>query len=166
VIDLLRPGQEETHRVDATALALLADWQVAQWVQQAVARLPQDTLLDRVGMLAVLDTDLAALGPRQRQQVLAATALAAYRAQTTLPVVQSLLSDDAGQFGAVTDAHALCWIHDARHYKKLLPQGWEEQALLATCMALYWAFYAQLLRPPTRTSGPACRSPSCACAAR
>jgi hypothetical protein len=145
VIDLLRPGQEGTHRVDATARALLQEWQVAQWVQQAVALLPQDTLLDRAGMRAALDTQLAALGPRQRQQVREATALAAYRAQTTLPVVATLLSDDAGQFSAVTDTHALCWIHDARHYKKLLPQGWEEQALLATFMAMYWAFYAQLL---------------------
>lgn len=145
VIDLLRPGQEETYLVNETALAYLRHWQVAQWVQAAVAHLPCETILDRSSLCALLDTELAAAGPRQRTQVREATALAAYQAQRTLPVLQALLSDDAGQFGEVTAEHALCWVHDARHYKKLLPQTWEQQALLQVFLALYWAFYARLL---------------------
>ena len=48
-----------------------------------------------------------------------AGAIAFYRQQRFVPVVQTLVCDDAGQFKLLTDQLALCWIHDGRHYEKL-----------------------------------------------
>jgi hypothetical protein len=60
-------------------------------------------------------------------------------------VVKLLLSDDAPQFKRVTEELALCWVHDARYYKKLTPAVAHHRSLLKTFMDRYWAFYDQLL---------------------
>ncbi|WP_157487482.1 hypothetical protein [Desulfosarcina sp. BuS5] len=31
------------------------------------------------------------------------------------------MSDDAPQFKKLTEGHALCWIHEGRHYHRLSP---------------------------------------------
>jgi hypothetical protein len=41
---------------------------------------------------------------------------------------------------------ALCWIHDARHYKKLKPCISLHQQALADFRSLYWAYYTELLK--------------------
>lgn len=146
IIDVLRPGQEGTYWLDEVALDWLAQVGVSATARAAVAaHLPRDTLLDHARLRALLDERLPWLGPQRRGRVYEALAIAAYQHQTTLPVVQLLICDEAGQFIAVTVGRALCWVHDARHYKKLVPVSWEYQTLLATFMALYWTFYAALL---------------------
>ena len=85
------------------------------------------------------------LGPQQRQQVWDALAIAAYHAQTSVPIVRRLLSDDAAVYHLLTDEHALCWIHDARHYAKLTPVVATHRDLLTAFRTDYWAFYRQLL---------------------
>ncbi len=96
-------------------------------------------------MRDLLDTHLGHLGGQTRSRVYDALAIAAYHHQTAVPVVTLLVCDDAGQFEGVTRQRALCWVHDARHYKRLIPLTWEHQALWDAFRHLYWAFYAALL---------------------
>jgi Transposase IS66 family len=145
IINLLRPGQEGTHLVNETALAYLAGQRLAAYARAGVAHLPRDTLLRQADLRQLLDTRLPRLGPQQRQWVYEATALAAYQAQTAVPIVQTLLGDDAPQFDKVTAERAQCWVHDGRHYKKLVPSCWEYAALLSSFRRAYWAFYGELL---------------------
>lgn len=145
VIDLLRPGQEGTYLINARALNGLAQAGVSARVRAQVAQLPQDQEVDQATLDGWLATLQPALGPQQRQHVYEAAAQAAYAAQTTLPVVEALVCDDAGQFVGVTPERALCWVHDARHYKKLTPVVPENRARLEAFMSDYWAFYADLL---------------------
>ena len=53
--------------------------------------------------------------------MLDATAVAAYHAEVGFPVVKLLICGDAPQFTWLTEELALCWVHEARHYNKLLP---------------------------------------------
>ncbi len=62
-----------------------------------------------------------------------------------MPIVRWLLSDDATVYHAITDAHALCWVHDGRHYAKLSPVVPHHQALLADFRREYWAFYREVV---------------------
>lgn len=74
-----------------------------------------------------------------------ALALSYYVAQQDFPVVEWLLSDDAGEYTKVARAgHGLCWIHDARNYRKLIPRTEAHKELHAAALAQYWAFYAEL----------------------
>jgi Transposase IS66 family len=146
IVDLLRPGQEGTYRCDDLALDWLAQVGVSAGVRARVAaHLPRDTILDHAQLRALLEARLPDLGPQTRSRIYDALAIAAYQQQTTLPVVQVLVCDEAGQFRDVTVGRALCWVHDARHYNKLVPRSWEYQVLLQTFLAAYWAFYAALL---------------------
>ncbi len=56
-----------------------------------------------------------------------------------------LLSDDAPVYDHLTATHALCWVHDWRHYAKLAPRVPHHQAALAAFGERYWAFYRDLL---------------------
>jgi hypothetical protein len=93
----------------------------------------------------LLDAWLGHVGTQTRGRIFDALAIAAYHHQTEIPVVTTLLGDDAGQFDGVTDERAGCWVHDARHDKRLLPLTWEHQALWTIFRHRYWAFSAALV---------------------
>ena len=74
-----------------------------------------------------------------------AAAVAAYQAQQEFPVVELLLCDDADQFKRLTAELAGCWVHDGRHYKKLMPVVPRHREQLADFLGDYWDFYDGLL---------------------
>ena len=63
---------------------------------------------------------------------------------TDIPVVTTLLSDDAPQFRQIAYHHALCWIHDGRNYKKLRPIVPYFKEKLEAFLDRYWDFYGEL----------------------
>ena len=81
----------------------------------------------------------------ERKWLLDATAVAAYHADLEGPVVRLVVCDDAPQFTLVTEELALCWVHEGRHYKKLLPYIPCHQALVEDFIQRFWTYYDQLL---------------------
>jgi hypothetical protein len=79
-----------------------------------------------------------------KKRVLEACAIAAYHQRTDIPVVTTLLSDDAPQFKQIAYQHALCWIHDGRNYKKLRPIVPYYKGKLEGFLDKYWDFYGEL----------------------
>jgi hypothetical protein len=74
-------------------------------------------------------------------------ALGYYHVQEDFPVVDLLLSDDAPEYQKIARLlHALCWVHDARHYNKLSPRFDWHRRLLEDFKKQYWAFYDKLLK--------------------
>jgi hypothetical protein len=77
-----------------------------------------------------------------QQIILEASALTAYQ---QLPhAVEILLTDDAPQYNQIAH-HALCWVHDGRHYKKLMPMMDRNRELLEHFLEDYWSYYDKLL---------------------
>ena len=73
-------------------------------------------------------------------------ALAHYHSQEEFPVVQHLLTDDAPEYKKIAaEQQGLCWIHDNRHYKKLIPKIQVHHDILEQVQQEYWTFYGQLL---------------------
>jgi len=69
-----------------------------------------------------------------------------YYSQDKFPVVDFMLSDDAPEYNKLSLAlQGLCWIHDARYYKKLIPKLDCHRNMLKTVMKSYWDFYDLLL---------------------
>src|SRR6266705_910777 len=145
VLDVLTNHRPRRFLVNAEALNFLEACGLSTVRRQQLAQLPGDTLLDDVVIHALLDTHLPGLGPQQRKWILDATAVAAYHAERESPVVRLLVCDDAPQFAWVTDELALCWVHEGRHYKKLVPYGPHHRALLEDFVQRSWLYYAQLL---------------------
>ena len=138
-------GREPLFVLNEDAVAWLAETSVsARLVARLHQALPGERAMERSELEAALDAGGIRLNLQQRQQVYDALAVAAYHAQTEVPVVRQLLSDDAAVFHGITDRHALCWVHDGRHYAKLSPVIAEHQRVLAEFRADYWALYRQL----------------------
>ena len=55
-----------------------------------------------------------------------------------------IISDDAGQYIGVSSNHALCWIHEIRHYKKMSPFLTHHKSVLNTFLTELWTFYELL----------------------
>jgi hypothetical protein len=148
VLAVLQGGGPLRYRLDETAFSSLERAGVSQKLRRtlaalAAARAPTVEWED-AAFRTLIDSELEPLGPQQRQRVLEAAALAAYRAQAKIPVVATLVCDDAPQFGGVTEEVALCWVHDGRHYRKLEPYLPQHQELLAEFRKSYWEFYREL----------------------
>lgn len=139
-------GREPLYRLNDDALGWLAVTSIRPALQaRLLAALPweQDLSADELGRR--LSEAGLQLNSQQRQQVGDALAVAAYHAQCEQPRVGWLLSDDAAAYHDITDAHALCWVHDWRHYAKLSPVVGHHQKLLWDFRKGYWAFYRELV---------------------
>jgi hypothetical protein len=148
VLSVLQGGRPLRYRLDETAFSYLERAGVSQKLRRtlaarAAARAPT-VEWEEAAFRRLVDSELGPIGPQQRQRVLEAAALAAYRAQAAIPVVETLVCDDAPQFGGVTEAVSLCWVHDGRHYTKLAPYLPQHQELLAAFRKSYWEFYREL----------------------
>ena len=78
-----------------------------------------------------------------RRLVLETSALAYY--QQSGYYIKYLMSDDAPQFNKLAIHHALCWIHEGRHYKKLNPLSEVNRGILQTFCEKFWDYYGELL---------------------
>jgi len=79
-----------------------------------------------------------------RRVILEASAISGYRNHPQ--AIQLLLCDDAPQFKQITEELALCWIHEGRHYKKLIPIVNEHRQELDMFLGKFWDYYRELLR--------------------
>jgi hypothetical protein len=80
------------------------------------------------------------------RRIVESLALGYYHQQDDFPIVDWLLSDDAGEYQKIARfSQALCWIHDARFYNKLSPKLDFHRRVLEDFQSTYWQFYYQLL---------------------
>ncbi len=145
VIDVLTNHRPRRFLVNAEALGYVEASGLSAVRCRQLAQVAGEVIMDEAQMQALLETHLPGLGPQQRKWILDATAVAAYHADVEFPVVRLLVCDDAPQFTLVTEELALCWVHEGRHYKKLMPSIPYHQALLEAFVQRFWTYYAQLL---------------------
>jgi hypothetical protein len=71
-------------------------------------------------------------------------AIGAYHAGLMGVRSAALVCDDAPQFKGILEYLGLCWIHEGRHYKKLMPQNPQFQTCLDDFLDSFWKFYDRL----------------------
>lgn len=145
VIDVLTDLHPRVYLLLDQSYSWLEHSNVSTSVLDRLRTLPQGKVLAEAQFTALLDEHFADVNAQHRRLILEAAAITAYHLQQERPVVQLLLSDDAPQFKRITDELALCWVHDARYYKKLTPVVAHHRRLLKAFMDRYWTFYDQLL---------------------
>ena len=144
VIHLLQGDPEPDFLLNEQTPALLEQFKTPLWARVRVAAWPQNQVLTRPQMDELVEQDVTSLNDQQQARILEAAALTAYHTQTTVPIVTTLLSDDAPQFHYVTLHQMLCWVHEGRHYKKLTPFVDYHRQQLADFTKQFWHFYRQL----------------------
>jgi hypothetical protein len=145
VLDVLCNGHKRLYRMNKEALGYLGgiSWSKAAWSKIESWKSEQDW--EETEFIAQLEEALPGLSEQQRKMIIDAAAVAAYHAYKDYPVVQALVCDGAPQFNGLGKEMMLCWGHDGRHYKKLMPViAWHCQ-LLDDFLKQYWGYYHQLL---------------------
>jgi Transposase IS66 family len=146
LLRVLMGGTDPAFRLNELALNLLKQLGVAhKWCEKLTQLLPgeQDWHEDKLDQW--LDEHLPKLGAKKRKLIKDGLAIAAYRTQTACPVVELLVCDDAPQCNWLTAQLALCWIHEYRHYKKLIPHLPYHRTILDSFKESFWKLYRQLL---------------------
>ena len=114
----------------------------AKW-QDKLVPFNRDTAYSEREIDGILD-ELGGLGKQARHNIKGGLALSGYHAQTRWPRPQILVADDAKEFKLVA-AVGLCWIHEGRHYTRLLPQVAHLREIYQAFMTQFWAYYRKLV---------------------
>jgi transposase IS66 family protein len=145
VLTLLRGGEPLTYLWNAVAEAHLDRLNLSATARGRLSMVPREQELSEAELTTLLTPVSPWVGRQQRAWFREALALAAYQAQTDWPVVHTLLCDDAAQYRQVTEELALCWVHEGRHYAKLIAHLPRHRQLLETFQDDFWNFYRDLL---------------------
>lgn len=145
VLDVLRNHRPRRFLINEEALGNVAALGLSGVRQEQLAQMPHGVMMGAEVMQHLLETDLPGLGPQQRKWILDATAVAAYHAELEFPVVRLLVCDDAPQFTLLTEELGLCWVHEGRHYKKLVPYVPYHRTLVDDFVHDFWQYYRELL---------------------
>ena len=126
---------------------LMSDFKVAKKVTDQLLNLTEDKEISESEMQALLKKVFKnGKGKNTKTRIMEAAAIAAYHRQSSVPVVDILLADDAPQFKKITAELALCWIHEGRHYNRLDPIFPCNVDALKDFKTHLWDFYGDLLK--------------------
>jgi Transposase IS66 family len=148
VLDVLRQGRERIFRLNEEALGRVANlnWSKKAWLHlQHWVQTWGEQDLREADFLSKLGTELPKISAQNRKTLIDAAAIAAYHAETAYPVIRALMTDDAPQFNWLTEEQALCWVHEGRPYKKLIPVVPRHRKLLTDFLKRFWEYYDELL---------------------
>jgi hypothetical protein len=143
-IETLQLGAPCRFQLTPLAWSYLAQAPVPAWVRERLAGLGGAQVWEWDAWRTLLATQLPGLGVRLSERLWDAAAIGSYRAQQTVPVIETLVCDDAPQFKGITEDLSLCWVHEGRHFKKLSPVIPLHQTLLEAFRGRFWSYYREL----------------------
>ncbi len=145
VLKVLQNTTELEFILNSMTYELLETFKVPiKWVNQ-LKLLPQQKAFTETEFNFLIDEYLSKLGFQHRSRIYESAAIAFYHQHSNVPVIKTLLCDDAPQFKLITSDLALCWVHEGRHYKKLSPFVTCHQKLLDDFLERFWNYYRKLL---------------------
>lgn len=149
VIEVLAGWDESKHLVNQEAVELARTLGASGSRLARLGAIQGSAMMSRKELLERMAGEIGdpgvTLTGAQARHILEATAIAAYHTQQEMPVVRTLVTDDAPQYMVVTEAHANCWVHEGRHYKKLTPMFTSFKEELDGFRSQFWDFYDELL---------------------
>jgi len=144
ILDILLCGNEKMYCFNEEAFELMETFNVSRFWVEKLSSFEGETCTNEE-MNLKMDYVFSTTGHKNtKTRVFEACAIAAYHQMTNIPVITTLISDDAPQFNKLTLQHAHCWIHDGRNYKKLRPIVPYYKDQLKAFLDCYWDYYAKL----------------------
>jgi hypothetical protein len=144
-LDVLRQGRKRIFLLNKEAFGYLENVVLSNAAREVLPKWRSEKVWEEAAFLKRLDQALPNLNIQQRTAILGAAAVAAYHAEKGVPIVDTLVCDDAAVFHWLTRAIMLCWVHDGRAYTKLEPVIALHRQQLEDFRKLYWEYYDQLL---------------------
>jgi hypothetical protein len=153
IIDILRSFREKRYCFNEEALQLLEQLRTPKKVVKQLSKFVREKKYTELEVESFIGEEFPAISKLQKTRLLEAGAIASYHKEVGYPVVEVLLCDDAPQFKLITERLSLCWVHDGRHYKKIIPIIPENIQKVEEFLERYWSYYRRLLgfkREPTQ----------------
>ena len=144
-LDVLRQGRKRIFLLNEEAFRYLENVALSNAAREVLPKWRSEKVWEENAFVKRLDQALPNLNIQQRTAILGAAAVAAYHAEKGVPIVDTLVCDDASVFHWLTRATMLCWVHDGRAYKKLEPVIALHRQQLEDFRKRYWEYYDQLL---------------------
>ena len=105
---------------------------------QTISLAELETLFDQKDVFAKTNKN-------RRSAIAGALAAGYYYEQKEVPVAEYLMTDDGSEYRRVaTKSHILCWIHEVRHYRKLVARTNYHRNILADFMDRLWSYYRRI----------------------
>ena len=149
VIDVLlrRKASERIYRYSPLTIDFLEIFEVSAKQRDRLAEIVKEAEdYDEAAMSALLAEQFGekASSTEAALRIREAMALTYFHEQDAIAFPESLITDAAPQYEHLALYHALCWIHDGRHYEKLapLPENFRKQ--LEDFRTRYWEYYHEL----------------------
>jgi uncharacterized small protein (DUF1192 family) len=144
VLEILQNTDDLGFRFGQETLELLqTQFHLPQKWQRTIEAIGETTF-EKTSLATLLDSWFGQGNRQLRTAIKQAAAIVYYRHQTSVPIVETIVCDDAGQFKLLTERLALCWIHSGRHYEKLSPVVPRHVKLLDAFLNRYWDYYQSL----------------------
>jgi len=142
-----KTGQSIPLVYDALAIELLEGSKVPKKDQKQLSQLlKKGQHYNLIELEALLKDQLPHLLEKaSHAKVVECLALAYYFTQTDFPIVQQLVTDAGPEYRGIATYQSLCWLHEERHYKKMIPFLKIHQRTVEEVRNQIWDFYAKLL---------------------
>ena len=144
ILDVLRNFQARQFIFNDEAFNLLKALKASKKLIGKLTMIEQGSIFSEQVLEKKLD-ELGITGPRNRTKAKESSAIAFYHQDSQWPVIQLLIADDAPQFKLLTSSLLLCWIHECRHYKRLMPFVDLHKEILNGFIKTYWELYKTIL---------------------
>jgi len=144
VIGILSQEEELSYLINPYTLSFLEERKLKASVLSSLKLLLKRGTMSREEFEKELNLLVPELKERHGSMILEAAAIAAYQENHASPTIQRLVCDDAKQFYYITPLRALCWIHEERHYAKLIPLLPYHQGLVDNFRSQIWDYYYEL----------------------
>lgn len=160
ILDVLRNFDSRSFVFNTETFELLEQLKVSKKLIALLQEIEQDKAFNEEQMQAILQKLFPdpGKGKRHRTRILEAAAIASYHSEIGRAIVKLLLCDDAPQFKLLSDELMLCWVHDGRHYKRLIPVVPLHKELLREFRESYWKYYHKLFVYKNQPSAESARS--------
>jgi hypothetical protein len=145
VLAVLSNDKALTYCLNDLALTILTQLTIAKIHFKELVTMTSEKIYSQPEFEQLLLQHFPAITTPVKAKIWEAAAIAAYRQGIDRPLTRILLCDDAPQFKLICRWLALCWVHDGRHYKKLMPTFQYNAQKVQQFLKTYWAYYHELL---------------------
>jgi hypothetical protein len=145
VLEVLSNDKELTYCLNDLAITILTQLTIAKTYFQELVKMTSEKIYSPPEFEHLILQRFPSITAPVKSKILEAAAIAAYRQGVDRPVTNILLCDDAPQFKLICFGLAACWVHDGRHYKKLMPTFRYNAHLVQQFLQKYWTCYHELL---------------------
>jgi len=144
VIGILSQQEELSFLINPYTFSFLEERKLKAQVLSSLKPFLKMDVMTREKFEKELNLLIPDLKDRHRTMILEAAAITAYQENNASPAIHRLVCDDAKQFYHITTLRSLCWVHEERHYQKLVPFLPDHQKLVHDFSSKIWDYYYKL----------------------